>query len=215
VSSALFVLLLPAPYEIAATSTCAASCIPEDEKETGLDNKSSVAFEKHRIRLRMAAGAWRVINTRLPFVPRGPLSYTADTAVPKRTCGAPTSTKSAWRATLFSPSPLVHHRGGTATHETGDPGPLRKGISTLLGLHGLGHGARKMQKARRGSSGVLLIEAATTDHIRGLPGEWRPHAGRGSCSAGGAACKAVAQRVGRPGVAGADGRGTSWVEEVC
>jgi hypothetical protein len=28
------------------------------ETETGLDNKSAVAFEKHRIRLRMAAGAW-------------------------------------------------------------------------------------------------------------------------------------------------------------
>jgi hypothetical protein len=32
---------------------------PGVEMETGLDNKSAVAFEKHRIRLRIAAGAWR------------------------------------------------------------------------------------------------------------------------------------------------------------
>ncbi len=46
-----------------------------------LDNKSAVAFEKHRIRLRMAAGAWRdyheSIHARLPFV----RSCTADAAV--------------------------------------------------------------------------------------------------------------------------------------
>jgi hypothetical protein len=51
------------------------------ETETGLDNKSAVAFEKHRIRLRMAAGAWRdyheSIHAHLPFVH----SCTADAAV--------------------------------------------------------------------------------------------------------------------------------------
>jgi hypothetical protein len=45
---------------------------PGAETETGLDNKSAVVFEKHRIRLRMAAGAWRdyheSIHARLPFV---------------------------------------------------------------------------------------------------------------------------------------------------
>jgi hypothetical protein len=37
----------------------AAKTGPGAETETGLDNKFAVAFEKHRIRLRMAAGAWR------------------------------------------------------------------------------------------------------------------------------------------------------------
>jgi hypothetical protein len=50
----------------------AAKAGPGAETETGLDNKSAVAFEKHRIRLRMAAGAWRdyhgPIHARLPFV---------------------------------------------------------------------------------------------------------------------------------------------------
>jgi hypothetical protein len=50
----------------------AAKAGPGAETETGLDNKSAVAFEKHRIRLRMAAGAWRdyhgSIHARLPFV---------------------------------------------------------------------------------------------------------------------------------------------------
>jgi hypothetical protein len=45
---------------------------PGAEMETGLDNKSAVAFEKYRIRLRMAAEAWRdyrgSIRARLPFV---------------------------------------------------------------------------------------------------------------------------------------------------
>jgi hypothetical protein len=45
-----------------------------------LTTKSAVAFEKHRIRLRMAAGAWRddhgSIHARLPFVH----SCTADAA---------------------------------------------------------------------------------------------------------------------------------------
>jgi hypothetical protein len=49
----------------------AAKAGPGTETETGLDNKSAVAFEKHRIRLRMAAGAWRdyhePIHARLPF----------------------------------------------------------------------------------------------------------------------------------------------------
>jgi hypothetical protein len=35
------------------------------EKETGLINKSAVAFEKHRIRLWMAARTWRAITTNL------------------------------------------------------------------------------------------------------------------------------------------------------
>jgi len=59
----------------------AAKAGPGAETETGLDNKSAVAFEKHRIRLRMAAGAWRdyheSIHARLPFVH----SCTADAAV--------------------------------------------------------------------------------------------------------------------------------------
>ena len=60
----------------------AAKVGPGTEAETGLDNKSAVAFEKHRIRLRMAAGgAWRdyheSIHARLPFVH----SCTADAAV--------------------------------------------------------------------------------------------------------------------------------------
>jgi hypothetical protein len=37
----------------------AAKTGPGAETETCLDNKSAVAFEKHRIRLRMATGAWR------------------------------------------------------------------------------------------------------------------------------------------------------------
>jgi hypothetical protein len=84
----------------------AAKAGPGAETETGLDNKSAVAFEKHRIRLRMAAGAWRdyreSIHARLPFVH----SCTADAAVQcpaKRTCGALTNAKSARRATSSSP----------------------------------------------------------------------------------------------------------------
>jgi hypothetical protein len=54
---------------------------PGAETETGLDTKSAVAVETHRIRLRMAAGAWRdyhgSIHARLPFV----RSCTADAAV--------------------------------------------------------------------------------------------------------------------------------------
>jgi hypothetical protein len=51
----------------------AAKAGPGAETETGLGNKSAVAFEKQRIRLlRMAAGAWRdyrgSIHARLPFV---------------------------------------------------------------------------------------------------------------------------------------------------
>jgi hypothetical protein len=60
----------------------AAKVGPGTEAETGLDNKSAVAFEKHRIRLRMAAGAWRdyhePILMRLPFFVH---SCTADAAV--------------------------------------------------------------------------------------------------------------------------------------
>jgi hypothetical protein len=45
---------------------------PEAEAETGLDSKSAAAYERHRIRLRMAVGAWRdyhePIHARLPFV---------------------------------------------------------------------------------------------------------------------------------------------------
>jgi hypothetical protein len=36
----------------------AAKAGPGAETETGLDNKSAVAFEKHRTQLRMATGAW-------------------------------------------------------------------------------------------------------------------------------------------------------------
>jgi hypothetical protein len=67
----------PTPQNLLA----AAKAGPGAETETGLDNKSAVAFEKHRIRLRMAAGAWRdyreSIHARLPFVH----SCTADAAV--------------------------------------------------------------------------------------------------------------------------------------
>jgi hypothetical protein len=64
----------------------AAKTGPGAETETGLDNKSAVAFEKHRIRLRMAAGAWRdyheSIHARLlPFVHSYQRCCTADAAV--------------------------------------------------------------------------------------------------------------------------------------
>jgi hypothetical protein len=50
----------------------AAKAGPVAETGTGLDNKSVAAFEKHRIRLRMAAGAWHdhhesAIHARPPF----------------------------------------------------------------------------------------------------------------------------------------------------
>ena len=66
---------------VGGSCSLAATPSPEAKTETGLDNKSAVAFEKHRIRLRMAAGAWRdyheSIHARLPFVH----SCTADAAV--------------------------------------------------------------------------------------------------------------------------------------
>jgi hypothetical protein len=69
----------------------AAKAGPGAETGTGLHNKSAVAFEKHHIRLRMAAGAWRdyhgSIHARLrrPFVH----SCTADAAVQEDLrCGA-------------------------------------------------------------------------------------------------------------------------------
>jgi hypothetical protein len=48
----------------------AAKAGPGAEPETGLDNKSAVAFEKHRIRLRMAAGAWRDYHGSIPRSPQ-------------------------------------------------------------------------------------------------------------------------------------------------
>jgi hypothetical protein len=75
---------------------------PGAETETGLDNKSAVAFEKRRIRLRVVVGAWRNyhghIHARLP-------SSTPAPPLPKRTSGALTNAKSARRATSPSPSP--------------------------------------------------------------------------------------------------------------
>jgi hypothetical protein len=92
------------------------------ETETGLDNKSAVAFEKHRI-----GCGWRrrhgVITTDL-FTRACPSSIPApSTQLSKRTSGAPTTAKSARRATSSSPSPPVPPgRGaGTAAREAGSP----------------------------------------------------------------------------------------------
>jgi hypothetical protein len=50
----------------------AARAGPEAEAETGLDSKPAAAYERHRIRLRMPAEAWRdyhgSTHTRLFFV---------------------------------------------------------------------------------------------------------------------------------------------------
>jgi hypothetical protein len=50
----------------------AARAGPEAEAETGPDSNPVAAYERHRIRLRMAAGAWRdyheSIHARLPFI---------------------------------------------------------------------------------------------------------------------------------------------------
>ena len=98
----------------------AAKAGPGAETETGLDNKSAVAFEKHRIRLRMAAGHG-AITTNL-FTRACPSSTPAPpTPLSKRTCGALTNAKSARRATSSSPSPSVRQGwgAGTATHDAG------------------------------------------------------------------------------------------------
>jgi hypothetical protein len=113
----------------------AAKAGPVAETETSLDNKSAVAFEKHRIRLRMAAGAWRdyhgPIHARHPSpAPAPPTQLSKRTC--RRRCGALTNAKSARRATSSSPSPSVRQgRGaGTATH---DAGGLPQGSPYFLG----------------------------------------------------------------------------------
>jgi hypothetical protein len=118
--------------------------------ETGLDNKSAVAFEKHRIRLRMAAGAWRdcpwtatTMNlftiyiharARLPFVH----SCTADAAVQEDLRRADERQERAARNLVQSftfGAPGV----GTATHEAGGtplgpPGPTPRGPGDAQGV---------------------------------------------------------------------------------
>jgi hypothetical protein len=79
------------------------------------------------------------------------------TQLSKRNCGAPTSTKSAQRATSSSPSPLVRQGwgAGSATHRAGGP-PL--GSSYFLGhprAYHIGRGARKTQKVPQSPPGVL------------------------------------------------------------
>jgi hypothetical protein len=90
------------------------------------------------------------------------------TQLPKRICGAPTSAKSARRATSPSPSPLVRQAcqgwgAGTATHGNGGT-PL--GNPTSPGLRDLSRGARKAQKARRSSAGALLNTQAQYNPYR-------------------------------------------------
>jgi hypothetical protein len=106
----------------------------ETEEETGLDNKSAVAFEKHRMH-RSGCG-WRrehgAITTNL-FTRACPSSTPAPpTPLSKRTCGALTNAKSTRRATSYSPSPPVRQGwgAGTATHGAGG---LPQGISCFLG----------------------------------------------------------------------------------
>ena len=109
----------------------AAKAGPGAETETGLDNKSAVAFEKHRIRLRMAAGAWRdyheSIHARLPFVH----SYTADAAVQEDLRRADERQERAARNLVQSPSPSV--RQGRGTHR-GIKGPGTPGGGVKLAV---------------------------------------------------------------------------------
>jgi hypothetical protein len=102
----------------------AAKTGPGAETETGLDNKSAVAFEKHRIRLRMAArvaaGAWRdyheSIHARLPFVH----SCTADAAVQEDLRRADERQERAARNLVQSFTfGGQGWRAGTATHDAG------------------------------------------------------------------------------------------------
>jgi hypothetical protein len=94
----------------------AAKAGPGAQTETGLDNKSAVAFEKHRIRLRMAAGAWRdyhgSIHERLPFAH----SCTTDAAVQEDLRRADERQERAARNLVQS---FAFGAPGTATHDAG------------------------------------------------------------------------------------------------
>jgi hypothetical protein len=115
------------------------------------------AFEKHRIRLRMAAGAWRdyhePIHARLPFVH----SCTADAAAQARGSAA---RRRAPRARGAQPRPVLHLRcargGGRAPPRSKLAALRSQGVPTFSGLRDLGHVAQKTHKARRSSAGALL-----------------------------------------------------------
>jgi hypothetical protein len=116
-----------------------------------------VAFEKHRIRLRMAAGAWRdyhePIHARLPFVH----SCTVDAAVQEDLRRADERQERTARNLVqsFTFGVWCVRGGGRAPPRT-KLAALRSGVPTFSGLRDLGRGARTTQKARRSSAGALL-----------------------------------------------------------
>jgi hypothetical protein len=144
----------------------AAKAGPGAEMETGLDSKSAVAFEKHRIRRGWRWGhAWRdyheSILARLPFVH----SCTADAAVQEDLRRADERQERAARNLVQS----FTFGLCCARQAPGDQGcprgrapprtklaALRSGVPTFSGLRDLGRGPRKTQKARRSSAGALL-----------------------------------------------------------
>jgi hypothetical protein len=119
---------------------------PGAETETGLDNKSAVAFEKHRIRLRMAAGAWHgmawhgasttnlfTFHARLPYV--RPLLYRQRSC--PRGCAAHRRAPGARGA---QPRPALHlwcARGGGRAPPRTKLAALRSGVPAFSGLRGL------------------------------------------------------------------------------
>jgi hypothetical protein len=130
-----------------------------------------VAFEKHEAP-HPAADYHEPIHARLPLL--RPLLHRRVTQqlsshdwLSKRTCGVPTSAKSARRATSSSPSPSAHHApgvGGGHRHAQGWRLSAREFLLSLsLGPPWLrhGHAQADAEKARRSSAVTTGRSAAT------------------------------------------------------